>query len=528
MKILKKMDEKFNKVLINRSFIFLLSISICLIGLFITILLFKTNNGDPLINIVFAKSFTKGFFFYGNEGPKWGSTSPLFVLLTTPFFYISLFTPLWLFKILNLILFIIGAIIIEKIFRRNFITYKDWSFLVFPLIFGNIYLGYLTATLYDSILLMGCISLFLFILFDVFNHLKDQKYPIRKQLILLGVAGGLTLLARPESVIFIFLAFLWLFVQSRKLLTSISQFNFYFIFSIFILIVINALYYLPLMIATRNLLPSSVLARATLLSNSFANTIKVFLSRFWVYKIINLLILCSIFSLLIRKKLTENEQKIQLFLLISVIVYLPLLGYSGEVRYISSIFPSLVILSVLTFIFVIKKLLVAHPLFVLGLLSNIFLIYTTTVFVIYYIIPVYSENVIFEKKAAELLNSVASPNDKCLVYKVQIQYFLNCQTLSMDGIVGGEILAYFKKKSNLIDFLKTYKPKYLIISDAFTYRKEFNNTILNDLYLRDNNVPLSGIVETDGIRFKKLFINEEPKLRGMTSWRSIYEIIFID
>lgn len=510
-----------NNILYFKVFCLLITI----IGLILTIALFKTNNGDPLINLVFSKSFNEGFFFYGNEGPKWGATSPLFVFLMRPFFIISNAPSLILFKAFYLILFIFAGLLLFKVSSFLFKKNKWACFIVMPLFFGNIYFGYLTATLYDSILLLLIVNSFLLFLFYISEKINDLKINYNnKHYIFLGILGGLAPLTRPESLIFILVSYIWLYLFAIKKGACNIVFKKLIFSSFLITIIINILFYGAMMLLTESLIPSSILARATLSSNGFINVFHILASRFWMYKIINLFIIFSFLSLFYFSKYQSLERNKLFLLFLVLVIYLPMFFYSGEVRYISSIFSVLILLSSITIYYLIRVLMNLRKLFFISFCIGVILVYSVGVLLIYKMIPVYDEEIIFEKNAASLLNSVSNNFDKCLAYEIQVQYFLNCQTISMDGIVGGEILPYFIKKSDLSGFLFKYKPEYFILSDAFSYRDEFKNTILYDLYINDYNIEIGQFREIKNIKFTKLFINQEEKVPGLTSWRSIYKI----
>lgn len=509
-----------------RTLYIIISFLISIQGLIGTILLFRTNNGDPLINIVFSKFLSNGFFYYGYEGPKWGATSPLFVLIMRPLFYLSEYPMLIYFKIYNLLLFLIAGYLINKLFLISFEKYKSWSFVIPAMTFGNIYFGFLTATLYDSILLMVTISTFQIFLFKFFKEAFKEGVINKNYFLLLGTWGGLSLLSRPESLLLIMFSYLWLYTQLKNIFNLNKKFRIYFLKSISIIFFINAIYYLPMIILTKSLIPSSIFARATLASNSFVNILNILKHGYWYLKIFTGLICLSFFSLFYRKKFNLIENKVIFFHIISILIYLPILFFSSEVRYISSVYSSIILPSSISIILLMKSIKINKILFFFLIFFFITIYTYGNISLSYFsvIIPNYTQDIIFEKEAANHINSIASKNDQCLTYEIQIQYFLKCNTISLDGIVGGEILPYLKNQSNLIDFVQKYKPKFLIISNAFSYRTEFKNTFLYELYLLDKKIPVLDSLKIGNLIFKKLFVNKKPQLKGMSTWISIYQI----
>ncbi|MGC8979345.1 hypothetical protein, partial [Caldisericum sp.] len=195
----------------DKLFLKFILIVITTIGVVFCILNFRNNNGDPLINLVFSKSFGKGFFYYGNEGPKSGSTSPLFVMLIAPCYLFFKNPPLILIKILYFFLYLVSAylfiLLSQKIYKKN----EFLSFLISASYLGNIYFGYLTATLYDSILLFLFLICFYYFFVEIYKKIKENKTILPKESFLLGFFASLSLLSRPDSFIAIIICYFWLF-----------------------------------------------------------------------------------------------------------------------------------------------------------------------------------------------------------------------------------------------------------------------------------------------------------------------------
>jgi hypothetical protein len=162
----------------------------------------------------------------------------------------------------------------------------------------------------------------------------------------------------------------------------------------------------------------------------------------------------------------------------------------------------------------------------LFILSICFLFYIFVVLRIGGSLPFYSEEVIFEKELCKILNEIAKPTDKVLIYEVQAQYCLKPQTISLDGIVGGEILPYFRKRSNLVEFFERYRPSYLVIASYPLYREEYKNTIIEEIYHYNKELKIGESIKLHNITFTKIADNTDDKLKikGMTFWESIYKI----
>jgi len=212
---------------------------------------------------------------------------------------------------------------------------------------------------------------------------------------------------------------------------------------------------------------------------------------------------------------------------ITIGTYLPIFFYSGEVRYVSAAFPSLIILSVLSIIFLwnsLKALLSFYSQLIILISGFLFFIYV--VLRVGFVLPFYTEEIIFEKQLCDLLNNIATPQDKVAIYEVQAQYCLKPQIISLDGIVGGEILPYFKKRSNLVEFFERYRPSYLVIANYPLYREEYKSTIIEELYRYNKELKTGGSIKLHNIIFTKIAdnTNDKLKIKGMTFWESIYKI----
>lgn len=516
---------KIEKIIIK-----IILLGIIVTGIVFTILNFKNNNGDPLINLVFAKNFRKGFFYYGNEGPKSGSTSPLFVFLITPFYLIFRDPPLIIIKIFYFLLYLISGYFLVLIGRRLLEKNEFISYLLLSAYLGNIYFSYLVATLYDSILLFLCLIIFYYILFNINADIQKENKFSFKNAFLLSFFGFLSLMARPDSFIAIFISYVWLLFKVVKNKNLIK----YFFLSAILLFLLAGGFYLFLGIQTNHLIPTSILARATLKSNGFINNIiKIFSSNFWVYYLLfGYLILCFLFFLLRDKVISRlgiDSSFINLMFII-ICIYIPIFLYSSEVRYISGAFPSILIIAALFPLFCISILVKSSRIrFLLLFIFGFLIIYSFGAYKILTSLPIYSEDIIFEKSLCEILNKISQPLDKVAAYEIQAQYCLKPQVLSLDGIVGGEILPYFKNKTNLLDFFEKYQPSYLVLSNYVIYRKEYKDTILEELYYNDNKIKIGEIYKINNINFLKIAQNESDyneKMKGIRFWLSLYKLSY--
>jgi len=501
---------------------------ICLVisigGIILTIALFSTNSGDALVTLVTSKSFQNGFFFFGPEGPKWSTTSPLQALLFAPFYIFITNSPIIIFKIINLVLFVGTGFLLFKI-SQKIVNNKIFSYLTLAIWLGNPYLFYLTAALYDSILMAFLVSLFILKLLD-FNKLHLFKKLTMKDWIEIGIIAALLPLVRPEAILISLLGYLYLFVLNSRI---DKKFYSRFLLSFIIFILIFCPYYIYLGIVTHQLIPSSIAARATMHLSifNFLESIKPLFSLYWQYLIIYFLFITSFLSFVFFKKIANTSKSNLKFLLILITLFLPIFIISGQPRYLSSIIPILTLLSAFFFYQIYFYLFLKCKFFKEIVITTSILIVIILVYSYGYVyenIPRYNLDLIFEKDAADILNKITFPDDKVLAYEAQIQYFLNSSIISLDGIVGGEILPYFRKQTDLRDFLLNYRPNYIIVSDAFKYRDEYNNTVFRWLYSEDLNIIIGNSYNIDNIIFTKIAENRKNEIAGFNQWKSIYHI----
>jgi len=501
---------------------------ICLVvgigGIILTIALFSTNSGDASVNLVFSKSLKNGFFFYGPAGPKWGATSPLQALLFFPPYLFSSNPPIIIFKIINLLLFIGTGILIFSIIKR-IVDNKIIGYLAIAIWLGNPYLAYLTAALYDSVLITFLIALYILVLLS-FSHLVEKKEKIVfKKWIQLGLIAGLLPLARPEGLLISLIGFFYLFFlfKNKKIRISIKE----FILSFVLFCLIFSPYYLYLASITNQLIPSSILARGSMyLSNITLSQILSFLILSWQHQIISILLIMSVLGLFFLRRFKGNLELFLGLCLSLIIIFLSIFIVSKEARYFSPVIPILTILSAIScyqiYLYFNRSKLTRQILIMLVFPAVLFIGYGHLC--VYKNIPKYLPELIFEEDIATFLNEVCKEKDVVLTYEIQGQYYLNCNTISLDGIVGGEILPYFRKQTDLKDFLLHYRPNYIIVSDAFKYRDEYNNTVFRWLYLQDSNIIIGNSYGINNIIFTKIAENKKNKVAGFNQWKSIYHI----
>ncbi len=136
----------------------------------------------------------------------------------------------------------------------------------------------------------------------------------------------------------------------------------------------------------------------------------------------------------------------------------------------------------------------------------------------------YSFDVITERGIAEYLNGILEREAILLAYEVQSRYWLrdDIKVLSLDGITDGKIAPYLHN-SDLLSFIKKYKPNYWLANDAVNYRPFLRNSVLKQIFdSTDTNMPT---ITIDGITFHLLKIRDYPHTPGLAGWTRLYKVI---
>ncbi|RJS76364.1 hypothetical protein CW713_11270 [Methanophagales archaeon] len=516
MKDIKNMDVLRDRFQKNYIIAIILLIVASFISLFTT---FSTyNSGDAAIYLVFAKYMQNGLFYYGYHGPVGGATSPLWALMLS-IFYLFDENPIFYIKLLCLVIyFLIGISIYylsKKIFDNfniSILTAAIW----FLLPMGRYY-----ATVpYETILGVFVIILFLFYMYKIYLSITNDLTNL-KDFLIFGVLTGLLPLIRPDSVILIFLSYALLFyilVRSKQL--YIFKF---LISSILLSLLVSMPYYIFLFINTGELIPSSLMARGFYYPfrlahlNTIEKVIVIFKDLFFIPK--NLAQNAHLFILLFLsipaiKKYKKNLFIVFLFVSSTIFTAFYLIRYPWHDfdRYTFLIVPNLVILSSFSIYTFIKDYISfkddMRKIIYLLLVISIILLTIFSGFLQQKIYPTDTSNIdaIFEKNTAEYINSISNKNDVVLVREIQVQYYLNIQAISADGIVGGEILPYLKDKNK--DMERFFIENNITMIWGTEYNnpnlKEYEGTLLYEFANRAESSSNSEEFEIGNITFKKI------------------------
>ena len=113
-------------------------------------------------------------------------------------------------------------------------------------------------------------------------------------------------------------------------------------------------------------------------------------------------------------------------------------------------------------------------------------------------------------------NPIIKNDEKILIYEIQGQYYINGQCISMDGIVGDyNITKTLIGDRDFETYILNENIKYIVTHEAMNYRKIFNDTLIEDLYVHDLESVVGSKLFKDKIIFTKILTNKffiEPEL----------------
>jgi hypothetical protein len=97
---------------------------------------------------------------------------------------------------------------------------------------------------------------------------------------------------------------------------------------------------------------------------------------------------------------------------------------------------------------------------------------------------------------------------------------MKAEAVSLDGIVGGEILPYLRSGANLQEFVCGHQ--YLSVSHAFEYRPELKRTVLGSIYQQDAmlangpNAGMGGMLRLGSLQLTKVW--EHASRQTVPAW----------
>lgn len=136
----------------------------------------------------------------------------------------------------------------------------------------------------------------------------------------------------------------------------------------------------------------------------------------------------------------------------------------------------------------------------------------------------YDYDTLLLKDLSSHLNRIATSQDKVILYEIQAQYYLSAYCISLDCIVGNSMLEVYRGNETLPDFIRREKVKYIVTMNSFNYRRAFNNTLLEDLYVHDLASRTGDVFTAEGLAFTKILTNEafsDPRRYELRPWNNL-------
>lgn len=128
---------------------------------------------------------------------------------------------------------------------------------------------------------------------------------------------------------------------------------------------------------------------------------------------------------------------------------------------------------------------------------------------------------VLDVSGTEIVNRHLDADDVAIVYEIQTQYWLKCQTIAGSGIVGGEIFRYLASKD--IEELRKIGVTHIFLSNAFDYRSIFDGTVMEHLWNVNDDVAIGTTVEFQGMRLKKILARDFQIMKP--HWIAVYEVL---
>ena len=109
---------------------------------------------------------------------------------------------------------------------------------------------------------------------------------------------------------------------------------------------------------------------------------------------------------------------------------------------------------------------------------------------------------------AKVINQMAQPEDKVLVYEIQSQFYMKAQAIGMT-VIGKHALDFLQEKESFEDLIKRKHIQYVVTMNSFNYRRIYDKTALVDLYAHDISNPVGTLLEVNGITYTKIATNPD-------------------
>jgi len=460
----------------------------------------NSASGDASIYFTFFKNFLDLPFSYQTGVVSHGSSSPLHVVVFGLVY--ALFGEYWLnaAKVINFGFIFIAMIILQRGLRLPVVLFP----LLVSLMASFSVLMASTAELFEIGLVVLSVS-------TLYVLLKQDR---RMETV---VVAGLLHLVRPELILITFAVYaVYLFKFKESRLLKVMFLMGLVVFGFYVYMALNGAGWLP----------SSVVGRALLAGEDQLSWIENFFqsARFLLDNLANPYLFCfTAFFVYVGLMIRRDR-----FPLCEVLIVVPILGlymiFPPGVyvpRYLIPAVPVISFLSVWLIGQAFSKIedRIKHLFSFPGRIQNFggWKAVLTTAFAlawIYLYAPwnrgfyqVTQEEILLPR-LAQVVNQVAQPEDKVLVYEIQSQFYMKAQAIGMT-VIGKHALGFLQGKESFEDFLKREHIQYMVTMNSFNYRRIYDHTALVDLYAHDLSNPVGSSLDMNGITYTKIATNPD-------------------
>lgn len=466
------------------------------------IIYWHSLSGDAAIYLTFIRSFFTLPFSYQPGVVSFGATSPLHVAVhATVFSLVGGSMAMPVSRALNLFFIAAGVAAVNLAIEGGLTTLLVGCLLATL----NADLFVTAAQLFETglaVLLVAC----------VYNAVR------RRYLLTAATGCGLLYLVRPELIVSAVavdaLIVCWLWRESRR--SSVA--------AIVLLVVPMLVYHVYMWRWTGAWVPSSVYARAiTAVENEAVWPERAAISVRALVQGAGLFYLFGIAAVawaVASRARRDYAPEFALLAVVAVYVIVPPLGYAS--RYLLPTAPILIALvlrtgralagAVRTWL---PALALSYASVAVAPIALVLIVAQAASAYPYRVHPRYDYDTLLLKDLAGEMNAIAAEGDGVLIYEVQAQYFLRARCISLDGIVGGQLLKVLARAESLAEFLDSHRDvRYLVTANAFNTRRLYAGTVFADLYAHDLESVVGDAMTSSTIRFTKIATNpvfSDPK-----------------
>lgn len=518
-----------------------------LMSIMLTVVLFLETKGymlgDSGIYFTFCKNFFDKPYSYSKNIVTYGGSSPLFLFLLSIIYQIFPHNWFFVMKLFSIALLVLCIMIVNISIKGNIITYLGMA--------AGLFFCYdciiVTASVFETGLLIMCVALLWYFLF---NHkiicsiyLLGVFYLIRPELALVTAGIDIYILIREEN----------------------KKRNFkHMIFSAIPLLI----YTVYMTIQTGSIFPSSITGRIV-----YANDLNITILEKWRSCITSFLraygrlfvwiFILAIFMIVSIKKTKIEWKNIWYVMITIVLIFLPHIVVPSIyhfIRYTVGIVAFFMLIIAIEIKIILenesflgkgKSRYIINTMMMLLCMGT--LIYGIRNFDKNYSMKNYQQEkfeILFGKDLKDELENIGVTEGTILMYEIQQQLYLqDFRAISLDAIVGSEMLDYLNKKQTLAEVIKKENIDYVVCHQSAVTLETYKNTEIQELYRKGMELDIGESVIIDGICYKKILYNDantkeynitgvpyipedelfvygenEPWENGILFWQSVFKV----